>query len=81
MRDVYGEEGDRDARSEKDENLRKKSELIGSESRGQTILEAAVISRDAKETSQSDVTSRVTCSRNSKDRPSPTLFRHKTLLH
>lgn len=30
-------------RSERDENLRKKSELIGSESRGQTILEAAVI--------------------------------------
>jgi len=75
MRRVYEEEGDRDARSEKDENLRKKSELIGSESRGQTILEAAVISRDAKETSQNDITSRVTCSRNSKDRPSQTLFR------
>jgi len=42
--------------SEKDENLRKKSELIGSESRGQTILEAAVISREAKETSQCDIT-------------------------
>lgn len=40
---------------ERDENLRKKSRLIGSERRGQTTLEAAVISRDAKETSQSDV--------------------------
>lgn len=78
---VRGRDRDRDARSEKDENLRKKSELIGSESRGQTILEAAVISRDAKETSQNDITLRVTCSRNSKDRPSQTPFNAKTLLH
>lgn len=33
---------------EKDENLGKKSELIGSQNRAQTILEAAVISRGCK---------------------------------
>jgi len=35
--------GRREMHSKREENLRKKSELIGSESRGQTILEAAVI--------------------------------------
>lgn len=72
-RDAKGREGGgggerREIRKEreKDENLRKKSELIGSECRGQTILEAAVISRDAKETSQSDALRRVLRRRSAK---------------
>lgn len=60
-----------------DRNLRKKSVLIGSPRRGQTVLEAPVISRDEKETSRRamlhlfSLAWAATCSRNYARRSHP----------